>query len=81
MSPLLTSREMCPPRQADRPMSPSAVLAQQLPVDPRVVVEPVEVAEADHLLQVAKADLVPRQEHDVIVLAVSFGRAMSPSAI
>jgi hypothetical protein len=38
-------------RQADDPL---AVLAQQLPVDPRVVVEPVEVAEADQELQVAK---------------------------
>ena len=61
-------------RQADQAL---AVLAQDLPVDPRIVIEAVEVAVADQALEVAVADLVLGQEHQVVVLAVGLGRRVA----
>ena len=53
-----------------QPMRPSAVGGQELLVDPRPVVEALEVALGDELAEVAVAGLVLDQEDEVVVVDV-----------
>ena len=73
-----------PPRHADRPIRPSAVLAQQLLVDARVVVEALEVPHRVQVREVLPADVVLREQDQVIAaafgLVVSIGRDIGLAA-
>ena len=55
-----------PPRHADRPISPSAVLAQELLVDARVVVEALEEPHRVEVREVLPADLVLGEQDEVV---------------